>query len=112
MTAKADAAAEAVAAFFAQHQVASLRLPSGWFGRPHDNFHQLATAAVEGDAVLIRLDRTQVLTLDAETAAAEGRILRVTIQGGLWRWTEYGGNKVHREILGSGIVEFHAPFDP
>lgn len=104
------AIAKTVIAFFAEHEVASLRLPSGWFGRPHDNWHQLTEAATEGGAVLIRLDDQQVLTLKAEATSSEDRVLRVTIRGGRWDWTEYGGTRKHSEVLGRGVVEFHAPF--
>jgi hypothetical protein len=104
------AIAETVIAFFAEHEVASLRLPSGWFGRPHDNWHQLTEVATEGGGVLIRLDDKQVLTLKAEATSLEGRVLRVTIRGGRWDWTEYGGDQRRTEVLGRGNVEFHAPF--
>jgi len=104
-----SAIADAVSAFFDEHEVVSLRLPSGWFGRPHDNWHQLTGATTEEGNLLVRLDDTQVLTLQAETASSDGRVLRVVIQGGRWDWTEYGGDKEHTEVLGSGNVEFHAP---
>ena len=51
-----------------------------------------------------------MLTLDAEAASVEGRVLRVTICGGRWDWTEYGSDQEHNEALGPGNVEFHAPF--
>ena len=105
-----SAIADAVNAFFAEHEVASLRLPSGWFGRPHDNWHQLTGVATEGGDVSVRLDDTQVLTLDAEGVSTIGRVLRVAIRGGRWHWTEYGGHNEHDEVLGPGFVEFHAPF--
>lgn len=105
-----SAIADAVHAFFSKHEVASLRLPSGWFGRPHDNQHQLTEARTTGDGVVIRLDERQILTLDAEGASREAGVLRVAIRGGRWDWTEYGGDAEHSEVLGSGVVEFHAPF--
>src|SRR5689334_11307216 len=97
-------------AFFAEHEVASLRLPSGWFGRPYDNWHQLTETTREGSDVLVRLDDTQVLTLDAVAMSPEERVFRITIRGGRWRWTEYGADVEHNEALGHGVVEFHAPF--
>ncbi|MEQ4210153.1 hypothetical protein [Actinopolymorpha sp. B9G3] len=103
------AIAAAVRTFFAEHEVASLRLPSGWFGRPYDNRHQLTETATEGSDMLVRLDDRQVLTLAAEGMSPEGRILRVTIRGGRWHWTEYGGDIEHDEVLGPGVVAFHAP---
>ena len=109
-TANSAAIADAVRAFFAEHEVASLRLPSGWFGRPHDNWHQLTEAATEGNVVVVRLGDRRVLTLDAERVSSEGRVLRVAIRGGRWRWTEYGGDNEHTEVLGLGVVAFYAPF--
>ena len=105
-----SAIAEAVSAFFAEHGVASLRLPTGWFGRPHDNWHELTGTTTEDENVLVRLDDKQVLTLQAEAGSPEERVLRVAIRGGRWDWTEYGGDQNHTEMLGSGSVEFHAPF--
>jgi hypothetical protein len=103
---------EAISVLFAEHEVASLCLPSGWFGRPHDNWHQLSEVAIEGDDVLVRLDDRQVLRLTAEGTSLEGRVLRVMIREGRWDWTEYGGDQERSEALGPGNVEFHAPFHP
>jgi hypothetical protein len=105
-----SAIADAVSAFYAEHEVASLRLPSGWFGRPHDNWHQLTETTTEKENLLVRLGDKQVLTLQAEAVSSDDRVLRVTIRGGRWDWTEYGGDKEHTEVLGAGDVEFHAPF--
>ena len=88
---------EAINSFFAEHEVASLRLPSGWFGRPRDNMHQLSEVAIDGDYVLVILDGKQVLTLDAEGASADARVLYVKICGGRWAWTEYGRDQEHSE---------------
>ena len=107
-----DAVVATVVGFFARHEVASLRLPSRWFGRPHDNLHHLTAAASDGDEVVIRLDNVQVLTVEASHATADGRVLGIEIRRGTWVWTEYGGNRVHREDLEAGIVEFHAPYAP
>ncbi len=101
--------ADAVRAFFSEHEVASLRLPSGWFGRPYDNQHRLTEAGTELDRLVIRLDGSQVLTLDVEQASRETHTMRLAIRSGLWAWTEYGGDLEHAEVLGRGVVEFHAP---
>lgn len=105
-----SAIADAVSAFFAEHEVASLRLPAGWFGRSHDNCHQLTGTAIEEGNLLVRLGDQQVLTLQAVSVSSDGRVLRVAIRGGRWDWTEYGGGQEHTEVLGSGNVEFHASY--
>ncbi len=107
----AETVADDVRAFFAEHEVASLRLPTGWFGRPHDNWHHLSEVGAQDNEVVIRLDEIQVLRISVEATASPGRILRLTIPGGRWDWTEYGGERRHAEVLGPGIVELHAPFD-
>ena len=104
-----DAIVDAIASFFSDHEVASLKLPSGWFGRPHDNWHQLSEVSTDGQRVRIRVDQTQHLDLDASGVAVDGRTLRVVIRGGAWEWTEYGGSERHCESLDKGEVEFHAP---
>ena len=72
--------------------------------------HELTKVAIEGNYVLITLDGTQMLTLDAEGTSAEDRVLYVKVRGGRWDWTEYGGDQEHSEALGPGNVEFHAFF--
>ena len=66
----------------------------------------------EDENLLLRLGDTQVLTLQAEAVSSDDRVLRIAIRGGRWDWTEYGGDQEHTEVLGSGNVEFHAPFHP
>jgi hypothetical protein len=70
--------------------------------------HRLSGVGVDGDHVLVTLDETQVLTLDAADSTVDGRVLYVTIRGGRWDWTEYGGDHEHSEALGPGHVELHA----
>lgn len=105
-----QAVVDAVAGFFAKHEVASLELPTGWFGRPYDNLHHLTEAVPFGNHVMIRLDGTQVLTVEATGTRVEGRVLRIEIRGGTWVWTEYGGSRTHTDALGAGAVQFHAPW--
>jgi hypothetical protein len=104
-----DRVAEAIRAFFAEYGVATLKLPSGWFGRPYDNWHPLTGASVAGEVVQVRLDEVQVLDLTVSTVALDGRILRIAIECGDWRWTSYGASDRHHEALNAGTVEFHAP---
>ena len=103
-----SAIVDAIDAFFAAHEVASLRLPSGWFGRPHDNMHQLSRVEKDGDRVLVTLDERQVLTIDAMRVSLDGRILRIEVRSGRWDWVEYGGSREHSGHVGTGDVEFHA----
>ncbi|GAB3068525.1 hypothetical protein GCM10027053_35960 [Intrasporangium mesophilum] len=110
MTSAPDAIVDDIATFFGDHEVASLKLPSGWFGRPYDNWHRLTEVSTDGQRVRIRIDQTQDLDLDASGASVDGRTLRVVIRSGGWDWTDYGGSERHHESLGQGVVEFHAPY--
>ena len=103
-------AVEDVRAFFAELEVASLRLPSGWFGRPFDNQHQLTDVLVDSEALRIILDEHQVLTMRcAGPSRWEGRVLAVPVNGGECAWTEYGGTTRHNDQFGAGRIELHAP---
>ena len=97
--------------FFSEFGGASLQLPSGWFGRPFDNFHQLAGVRSTGAELEITLDDVQVLTLHIDGAAVhDGRVLSVPVLGGRWEWTGYGGSDRHTETVPAGEVRFHAPY--
>ncbi|MCV2393904.1 hypothetical protein OEB99_06255 [Actinotalea sp. M2MS4P-6] len=112
MTMGAQDLVDAIVEFFAQREVASLELPSGWFGRPHDNLHRLTGAATSGDEVRIELDGTQRLNINPIGARVDGRVLRIEIARGTWVWTEYGGDRKHTEALTAGTVQFHAAWAP
>lgn len=58
----ARAALAAIERRFADHRP-SLRLPTGWFGRPYDNQHRLTWSAVRGNTLLVELDGLQELIL-------------------------------------------------
>lgn len=106
----ADSATAAVRDFFEQHKVASLKLPHGWFGRPHDNQHQLSSVGTQGDEVRIILDGQHVLTVAPIFTQVVGRELRITTSGGRWQWQPYGRSNVLDEEVVAGTIEFHAPF--
>lgn len=96
--------------FFATMGYAGLILPSGWFGRPFDNLHQLTRSEASEQSLLIELDNQLVLTFSGElwaTPTDEG--LRL---GGFtslaWDWTEIGSTASHHEQFMSGEVHLVA----
>jgi hypothetical protein len=101
---------QVVADFFGQVGGASLRLPSGWFGRPHDNQHELTSIEVDGETLVIFLEDHQVLRLtDPRVIEVEGRSLRIaSFAAATWEWTEYGSGQRHREEFNSGTIDFLA----
>lgn len=99
--------------FFEQREVASLKLPEGWFGRPYDNWHQLSDVEFDGPTLVITLDAAQILRVrTSDRVVVEGRTLRVPVADGTWKWTPYGdrGELSRISAIGAGTVEFHAPW--
>lgn len=97
--------------FFGATGYAGLILPSGWFGRPHDNLLQLTRGEASDQTLVLELDRQLILTFAGEpqvTTAEEG--LRLSGFTALaWDWTEFGSTTSHHEKFDSGEVEFVAP---
>ena len=59
----------AVRDFFERFRYAGLILPNGWFGRPHDNMHELTKGAASAGALVIELDGLHTLTFSGNTRA-------------------------------------------
>lgn len=97
--------------FFERHDVASMRLPGGWFGRPYDNWHQLSRVEFDGATLVITLDDVQVIRLRGPgQVVIDGGTLTIPALEGSWKWTPYGGSaEPRREPVGMGAVKFHAP---
>lgn len=106
----AQALAQTVAGFFAEFGGASLKLPTGWFGRPYDNLHQLSSVHVVAERLIIELDGQMMLLLSHPTdAVVDGSTLRLSgFTHGSWDWDEYGTRVPHLETFQEGIVEFVA----
>jgi hypothetical protein len=100
----------AVIEWFGHVGAASLKLPSGWFARPHDNLHRLTSAHVVAGRLVVALDGQGVLTLAHPTSASvAGTALVISgFHHGTWDWDEYGSNKPHLDTFQGGAVEFVA----
>lgn len=59
--------------------------------------------------MVVRLGDKQRLTLDVVSAWPEVRLLRVAIRRGRWRWTDYGGDEEHNEVLGLVMLRISRP---
>ncbi len=88
----------------------SLRLPNGWFGRPYDNLHQLTSAQMVDDRLVIVLDDRMILIVTGPvTAHVEPASLRlVGFNQAVWEWTENGSATPHTETFDTGEIEFVA----
>lgn len=106
----AERSREAVEAFFARWGGAGLKLPDGWFGRPHDNFHELTFVGVEREKLKVVLDGRQTLELAGPAVTSvDGAVLRIEGFGSAaWTWYEYDSGAEHREHYDDGAIEFIA----
>jgi hypothetical protein len=96
--------------WFAQRG-AGLILPSGWFGRPHDNVHTLTKIDASNEVLTIVLDERLrldfVLLQDVEQIGSE--LLLSGFSRLTFKWQEYGSSETYCEEFTSGIVRFSAP---
>ncbi len=100
-----------VSAWFDKAGTASMELPTGWFGRPHDNMHRLTWSAVRDDKVLLELDGQLHLVLaDVEIVADTAPLLALQCSQLVFDWRESGSSRRrHAEIrTAGGVVKFHA----
>lgn len=110
MTTNTEALA-AIREFFTSVGQAGLVLPDGWFGRPHDNLHQLTRIEGNDESLVVELDGQLVLTFAGEprvTRTDKGlRLGRFTALA--WDWTEYGSTISRHKNFATGEVELVAP---
>src|SRR5579871_1794740 len=97
--------------WFGRVRRAGLVLPSGWFGRPHDNLHALTWSAARKHKLLLELDEQLLLILTepgpVEIDESELRVTRcaqVTLD-----WQEYGNMAPRVFTEGWGTVRFVPP---
>jgi hypothetical protein len=85
---------------------AGLILPSGWFGRPFDNAHQLTWAERRGNRVLLEFDSQLMLVMTNPTLveASEDQLV-ISADQTVFDWQEYGSRVPHVETFGSGEVK-------
>jgi hypothetical protein len=105
-----EAVGQAIGQWFVQAQLASLELPRGWFGRPHDNLHQLTWSAARDRKVLVELDGLLLLII-TDPGGIESNDLEFRINGCAQvtlDWREYGNLRPHVEDHGGGLVRFVA----
>lgn len=102
---------EQLQAFFGRVGRASLKLPSGWFGRPMDNLHALTQVAVTDEGLVVELDGRHRLVLSGPVRVAdEGFILRLTeFASARWESTGWGSQATTKvATFDGGQIEFHS----
>jgi hypothetical protein len=105
--------ARQIAAWFEATEVASLVLPSGWFGdRPYENQHNLTYVAQRPRKLIVELDDQLLLTFTGLTSAvqnADGQLVLSGFTQCVFDWEEYGAPNPHVEVFHAGEVRFAPP---
>jgi len=101
-----------VKSWMADNATASIKTPSGWFGRPRDNRHSLTWSVARGSRLLLEFDERQLLVLDAPNEVTESAD-DLSIGGFrtlIFNWLEYGSEISHTEVCESGRLSLIANF--
>jgi len=103
--ADAAAALRKVNEWFAAVGYAGLVLPSGWFGRPYDNWHELTWACARSTKLLVELDGQLLLVLtEPGVPQVEGPDLVLPCAQLVFDWQGYGDLIPHAESFGAGSL--------
>ncbi|UJA21144.1 hypothetical protein HJD18_13590 [Thermoleophilia bacterium SCSIO 60948] len=97
-------AARTVQEYAALIRVFGLKLPTGWFGRPYDNLHELTLVEPRRHRLLIELDHRLLLSFAGRPlVAAEGKEASITAFDQLvFDWSEYGEPTPHCKVFSEG----------
>ena len=99
---------EAVQSWFNQDKHIGLKLPSGWFGRPYDNHHQLTFSTSRPHKLILELDQQLYLIFtEPEGAYIEDDELVITgFKQLVFDRQGYGDMQCHAEVFSAGEVRF------
>jgi hypothetical protein len=101
-----------IADWFKETWGGSLLLPSGWFGRPYDNCHQLSSVISNSTKLVVVLDEGQ-LKLNFEGVpkieTTKSELIFSSFNRLTFEWKEYGSLKPHFEVHEGGQVKIIAP---
>lgn len=105
---------EALIGWFDRVGAAWLDLPTGPFGRPYDNLHQLTWAATRPRKLLIELDQQLLLVITGPSSfkVEESEFSIEPFAQVTFDWQEYGNLRSHAETFSRGRVRFVAQRTP
>jgi hypothetical protein len=103
-------AATDVERFFSRVGSVGLKLPHGWFGRPHDNRYELRSVAVDGDLLVIALGDGHELSMRSprSVTATKDALRFEAFDEVRWTYVYYGPNELRHQTFSSGAVELVA----
>lgn len=101
-----------IANWFKKTWGGGLVLPSGWFGRPYDNTHQLVSVTETPNGLVVVLDDGH-LTLNfrgvPRVEATKSELIFRSFDRLAFEWKEYDTMKPHSEEHRGGEVKIVAP---
>ena len=85
-----------------------LILPSGWFGRPYDNFHQLTWIEERKSKLIVEIDNQLYLifTKPIQLEVINNNLVITGFEQLVFDYQGYGNMKPHCELFNYGEVEF------
>jgi hypothetical protein len=88
-----------------------MEMPEGWFGRPHDNCHELTWSVVRDGKLFLELDgRLHFIMIDPAIVESGKHELSISMSLLTFDWRGYGpdGRRHTRFYSKGGVVRFHA----
>ncbi|HWG72668.1 MAG TPA: hypothetical protein VG184_01300 [Acidimicrobiales bacterium] len=101
---------ERVVQWFERVKLASLELPTGWFGRPHGDLHQLTWSGSASRRIILELDEHLLLmATDPGPVSCDERSLTIPSFAQLvFAWEEFGNRRPHLQGFTTGALRFWA----
>lgn len=107
---KAETIVGRVTSWFDEVGSASLKLPSGWFGRPYDNLYSLKRVTVTGSNIELSFSEGNLLSIcGLEFVSAEPKRLSMGGEGRITWLRPHGEPAPLSEEFENGVVEFLVP---
>jgi hypothetical protein len=99
--------ADGLTRWFQTTELAGLKLPTGWFGKPGDNQYRLASVSGDTARLTITLDGDEVLTVeDPAGVEATHQSFAIAASGTVSFEWGYDSGPRHRRQFDHGTVEF------
>lgn len=97
-----------VTTWFSIVRLASLELPSGWFGGPRRSLHQLTNAVAWHDRLILELDQQLLLVITAPSVPLQqgNELVIERFDQLVFDWQEFANRRPHSEAFTSGAIRF------
>jgi hypothetical protein len=107
-----------ITSWFKDHKGGGLVLPSGWFGRPHDNFHRLSEVSSAGGELVVILDESEeelrltfinlksVVSVGTDEFGSAEELRFDDFERLIFERKDYGGKQQRTDVFSSGTVKF------